>query len=220
MGRIFILSPANSAGERANLIFNPAARFDLARKLQRGESRPIGEIFSFLSGLYFRGKLTYALQFGAPPRGLHGAYVITSNCGLLPALQPIALAELRAFAEVPIDPAEPRYTEPLRRDAKVIQRKAGKSTIVLLGSISTKKYAEPLLESFGERLLFPASFVGRGDMSRGSLLLRHAADGKELDYIPVQGAVRHGGRPARLEPRSWGFKALTRRTALSSGSAE
>lgn len=215
MGRIFILSPANSAGERASLIFNPRARFDLARQLQKGEARPIGEIFSFLSGLYFRGKLTYALQFGNPPKGLQGAYVITSNRGLLPALHPVSLDELRAFGETPIDPREPRYTEPLRRDARLIAKKSSSASIVLLGSIGTKKYAEQLLESFGERLLFPASFVGRGDMSRGSLLLRHAAEGRELEYIPVQGAVRHGSRPARLEPRKWGLKLVTRRTALS-----
>ena len=44
-------------------------------------------------------------------------------------------------------------------------------------------------------------FVGRGDMSRGGLMLRAAADGKELDYIPVASAVRHGKRPPKLEPR-------------------
>lgn len=215
MGRIFILSPANSAGERASLIFNPRAKFDLARRLQRGESLPIGEIFSFLSGLYFRGKLTYALLFAKPPKGLEGAYVITSNRGLLPALHPVSLDELRAFGEVPIDPKEPRYTEPLRRDANLVAKKSSKASVVLLGSIGTKKYAEQLLESFGERLLFPADFVGRGDMSRGSLLLRHATEGKEMDYIPVQGAVRHGVRPGKLEPRSWGLKLVTRRSAFS-----
>ena len=215
MGRIFILSPANSAGERANLIHNPRARFPLAHRLQRGETVPLGEIFSFLSGLYFRGKLTYALKFGAPPKGMHGAYVITSNRGLLPALHPVSLSELRAFGEVPIDPKEPRYTEPLRRDARQIARKARAARIVLLGSIGTRKYAEQLVDIF-EELLFPADFVGRGDMSRGSLLLRHAAEGRELEYIPVQGAVRHGSRPAKLPPRSWGYKTVTRRTGLSS----
>ena len=44
-------------------------------------------------------------------------------------------------------------------------------------------------------------FVGRGDMSRGGLMLR-AVDAKaELTYVPVKGAVRHGTRPPKLLPR-------------------
>src|SRR5262249_61742093 len=53
----------------------------------------------------------------------------------------------------------------------------------------------------GPRLVFPAEFVGRGDMSRGGLLLRSARDRRELTYLPVAGAVRRGVRPARLVPR-------------------
>jgi len=34
----------------------------------------------------------------------------------------------------------------------------------------------------------------------GGLLLRHASDGTELDYVPVLGAIRHGSRPAKLPP--------------------
>jgi hypothetical protein len=49
-------------------------------------------------------------------------------------------------------------------------------------------------------LLFPPSFIGRGDMSRGGLMLRCAASGEELDYIPVAGAIRQGKRPPRLDP--------------------
>jgi hypothetical protein len=40
-------------------------------------------------------------------------------------------------------------------------------------------------------------------MSRGGLLLRCAADGRELGYAPVAGSARHGKRPARLESRTW-----------------
>jgi hypothetical protein len=53
----------------------------------------------------------------------------------------------------------------------------------------------------GDRLRFPAEFVGRGDMSRGGLLLRCVAEGRELGYIPLAGAARHGPRPPRL-PRA------------------
>jgi hypothetical protein len=207
MHRVFILSPANSSGERANLIYSPRARFDLARRLQRGEAAPLGEIFSFLSGLYFRGKLTYSLHFGRPPEELHPAYVITSSRGLLSAAQPISLNELRAFAKVPIDPAEPRYRRPLKATAKALAAGADPDCeFVLLGSIGTKKYAELLIEHFGDRLLFPPSFVGRGDMSRGGLLLRSVAEQKELEYVPISGAVRHGKRPGKLPPRSWGYR--------------
>ena len=72
--------------------------------------------------------------------------------------------------------------------------------VTLLGSIASDKYVTALLEVFGERLTFPKVFVGRGDMSRGGLLLRSARYDVELEYVPVMGAVRHGPRPPRLAP--------------------
>jgi len=71
---------------------------------------------------------------------------------------------------------------------------------VLLGSIASGKYVDVLHAIFGARLLFPSDFVGRGDMSRGGLMLRCASSGDELPYVPVAGAVRHGVRPPRLDP--------------------
>jgi hypothetical protein len=217
MRRIFILSPANTGGERANLIFNPTARFDLARRL-RHESVPLWEVFSFLSGLYFRGKYTYANRFAHPPRCLPGTYVITSNRGLLPAEVEVDLEQVRDFAQVPIDPSEPRYTEPMERDSQLLAEAVGSDCqAVLLGSIGTKKYAEILLPHFGPRLFFPSAFVGRGDMSRGGLLLRSVAEGRELEYVAVQNAVRTGKRPKRLSPRRWGFAVMEGRTVVKSG---
>jgi hypothetical protein len=67
--------------------------------------------------------------------------------------------------------------------------------------VATGKYVDVLLEVMGERLLFPVDFVGRGDMSRGGLLLRAAEQGRELHYEPVAGAVRRGRRPPRLAPK-------------------
>jgi hypothetical protein len=32
-------------------------------------------------------------------------------------------------------------------------------------------------------------------------MLRCADEGRELSYVPVAGAVRHGKRPPKLEPR-------------------
>ena len=65
-------------------------------------------------------------------------------------------------------------------------------------SIATSKYVEPLTDIFGSRLLFPSEFVGRGDMSRGGLMLRCAREGIELAYIPADSAVRRGKRPPKL----------------------
>lgn len=196
--RIFLLSPAHCGGERARLVFNPAARFDLAVRLRAG-GVPLGEVFAFLSGLYFRGKLAYAEAFARPPVSLPGVLVITPTDGLVPAAEAVDFARLRRFAEVDIDAGNPRYVEPLRRDARRLAPLLGpRADVVLLGSIATGKYLDPLLEVFGERLRFPADFVGRGDMSRGGLLLRCARVGAELDYVGVRGAVRHGARPPRL----------------------
>jgi hypothetical protein len=58
-----------------------------------------------------------------------------------------------------------------------------------------------LMSAFGKRLLFPAEFVGRGDMSRGGLMLRCVEQGTELTYVPAQGAMRQGTRPPKLPPR-------------------
>ena len=73
--------------------------------------------------------------------------------------------------------------------------------ISFTGSVATGKYTALLLEAFGDRLLFPAEFVGRGDMSRGGLLLRAVRANAELEYTQVRGAVVHGRRPPRLEGR-------------------
>jgi len=55
--RIFLLSPARLDGKRAHLLFHPVTMFPVARALHSTAGAPIGEIFTFLSGLYFRGKL-------------------------------------------------------------------------------------------------------------------------------------------------------------------
>jgi hypothetical protein len=203
--RIFLLSPASCGGERARLVFNERARFDLAVRLRTSGGAALGEVFSFLSGLYFRGKLTYATAFAAPPPGAPGVLVITPNEGLLPAEEPVTIERLRRFARVPIDVTEPRYRRPLKRHARALADAIPADTeIVLLGSIATGKYVDILSAAFGERLRFPGDFVGRGDMSRGGLLLRSAREGRELDYRPIGGASLHGKRPPRLArlPRS------------------
>jgi hypothetical protein len=202
--RVFLLSPAYAGGQRARMIMSERAQFDLARRLRSEERPTLGEVFTFLSGLYFRGKLAYANAFAPAGRSRSTVLVITPNRGLLPAAAPVGLADLQEFAEVDIDEADPRYRIPLERDVKKLAAKlAPRGEAVLLGSVATGKYVDVLLRHFGQRLCFPADFVGRGDMSRGGLLLRSAVDRNELPYISVAGAVRKGRRPPKLEPRRY-----------------
>ncbi|MGI8889763.1 MAG: hypothetical protein ACR2G0_03135 [Chthoniobacterales bacterium] len=200
--RTFLLSPSYAGGRRAQMLLGGRGEFDLARRMRAGAPTSLGEVFTFLSGLYFRGKLAYANAFARP--GVSRVLVITPTRGLMAATTPVTLKDLREFAEVDIDEDDPRYRKPLARDLRVLVRQlSGPCEVVLLGSIATGKYVSILLELLGERIWFPADFVGRGDMSRGGLLLRCAADGTELDYIPLQGAVRNGKRPPKLTPRRY-----------------
>lgn len=197
--RVFLLSPARVDGVRAGYMLNPQARFALAQRFH-GEGLPLADVFAFTSGLYFRGKITYARAFARVGDG-DVVRVITSNAGLADPERRLVPDDLRAFGGVPIDPADPRYHEPLRRDACALARRlADDGVAILLGSIATAKYRDVLLDCFGERLVFPREFVGRGDMSRGGLLLRAARDGIELEYAVVAGAVVRGRRPPRLAP--------------------
>jgi hypothetical protein len=200
--RVFILSPAHCGGERARLVYRDEAQFDLARRLRTSAGAALGEVFCFLSGLYFRGKLAYASAFAKPPRRSTGTLVITTNRGLLPSDTIVTLDDLRQMATGDIDGSDPSYCQPLIRDAKLLAAALGETgTAVLLGSVASGKYVDVLLEVFGERLMFPEEFIGRGDMSRGGLMLRCIDEQRELTYIPVAGAVRRGRRPPKLEKR-------------------
>jgi hypothetical protein len=197
--RVFLLSPASCTGKRAELLLGESASFDLALRVRSPEGAPLGEVFAFLSGLYFRGKLAYAQAFARPPPDAPGLLVITSHRGLVPPEHPVTARDLRGFATVDLDPRDGRYRHPLERDARRLCEALGpKCPIVLLGSIATDKYISVLGEIFGERFHFPAEFAGRGDMSRGGLLLRKVRERCELAYVPVSGAARHGPRPPRL----------------------
>jgi hypothetical protein len=181
---IFLLSPANCSGIRAGYLLRRDARSPLAQRLRSAEGASIGEVFTFMSGLYFRGKMAYAAAFADPPDGCAGVQVIVPGMGLLPPGTIIDLGGLRAIARVPVDPASRRYLRPLQRDAaRLAERLATADAAVLLGSIATTKYLEPLGKILGPRLRVPREFIGRGDMSRGSLMLRHAAAGRQLTYV-------------------------------------
>ena len=198
--RIFLLSPANVAGIRAGLVMHENHDSKMGIRL-RQDGVPLGELFSFMSGLYFRGKLAYARAFALAPPGLAGAFVITASGGLIPPDRLVTWDSLREISAANIDPADPRYRVPLDRDARILSERADLDCeVVLLGSVASAKYVDPLVEVFGGRLLFPAEFVGRGDMSRGGLMLRCVESGEQLTYIPVVNATRHGLKAPKLKP--------------------
>jgi hypothetical protein len=194
--RIFLLSPAHCGGKRAELLLNAGALFPLAVRLQ-STGATLGEAFSFLSGLYFRGKLAYADHFARPPAGNSGVQVITTDRGLLAPGVVIGVEDLRRFGTVDISADQPDYRVPLIRDVALLGQLQNVE-VVLLGSVATGKYVDILVEALGERLLFPVEFVGRGDMSRGALLLQAVRNRAELTYQPVAGAVRRGRRARKV----------------------
>jgi hypothetical protein len=170
----------------------------LAARLRDGGAS-LGEVFAFMSSLYFRGKLTYAKTFCAPPAGWPGVLVIAPGRGLVDPDVMIRVSDLLDMAGVPVDDEHSKFREPLMRDARALAPALGDDgRAVLLGSVATDKYVEPLVRVFGDRLVFPPTFAGRGDMSRGGLILRCASANTPLEYVPVRGAPRHGPKPAKL----------------------
>jgi hypothetical protein len=180
----FLLSPARCSGRRADLLVT--SRVSPLGDELRGRGARIGDVFAWLSALYFRGKLTYARAFGR-------TLIMAPGAGLVTHDTRITADDLRAMGQIEIE--SEAFARPLRRAATRLRTRG---PVVLLGSIASAKYTATLLDVLGERLVFPASFVGRGDMSRGGLLLRAARANAELDYAPVRGAVLRGTRPPKL----------------------
>jgi hypothetical protein len=183
--RIFLLSPANVSGIRGQRLLSPTGESNLALRL-RDSGVPLGEVYRFISSLYFRGKLDYAHRFKNPPRGIAGVQIITGDGLMLPETI-ITVSELRRISANSIDEKNSDYRRRLDSDLRCLRERVSDDTeIILLGSVATSKYIIPIREVFGERLLFPREFLGIGDMSRGSMLLRCCAQGAELEYRPVE----------------------------------
>jgi hypothetical protein len=191
---VFLLSPAFCGGRRAAILLNPKSDAATVREFRAGEMS-LGRAFAFMSGLYFRGKLAYAERFG-------DSYVITPTRGVQPPSLAFNLALLREFAVGDVSLDNPGYRRALERDVTALARRLDASSqVVLLGSVASGKYVDVLLPILGDRLRYPTSFIGRGDMSRGGLLLRSAASGVELAYQPLVAGVRpRGPRPPKLDP--------------------
>jgi hypothetical protein len=187
--RIFLLSPANVAGIKGQRLLNPACESDLAIRF-RQSGVPLGEVYRFISSLYFRGKLDYAQRFQNPPPGVAGVQIITGSGLMLPETV-VTLSDLRRISSTSIDAKNSHYRLPLDSDLLRLRAVVHQETdVILLGSVATPKYITPIREVFGERLLFPQEFLGLGDMSRGSRLLRCCEQGSELAYLPVEQIVR------------------------------
>ncbi len=178
------------------MLLNPSSQMTLARELREGRLS-LGAAFTFMSGLYFRGKLAYAQRFASP---LAPARVITPTRGLMMPDALVTAELIEEFATEDVDVAASRYRRALELDASDLADDLPRDArIVLLGSVATGKYVDVLEPYFGGRLYFPATFVGRGDMSRGGLLLRASRSGEELEYAPItKGQRPRGRRPPKL----------------------
>lgn len=182
--RIFLLSPASTSGVRAAQITAPEARFDRALELQSAGGVPVAEAFAFLSSLYFRGKIAYARRFAG---GEDGIRIIAPGFGLVPPSWRLTLERFEVMKRTRVDLSEPAYLAPMAEHAAALRDElADGAQVVLLGSIATGKYVDVLAPALGDRLVFPRLFVGAGDMQRGSLMLRAARSGEELDYAPLR----------------------------------
>jgi hypothetical protein len=195
--RIFLLSPANASGIKGQRLLNPTGQCELAVRL-RDSGAPLGEVYRFISSLYFRGKLDYAEKFKNPPPGVAGVQIIT-GAGLMLPQTVITLSDLIRISATSIDAKNPDYRLSLDSDLLRLRDTVGCETdVILLGSLATPKYITPIREVFGKRLLFPSGFFGRGDMTRGSLLLRCCSQGSELAYLPVETIVKSIGIVNRI----------------------
>ena len=201
--RIFLLSPAYAGGERARMILRDQAQFPLARKLRGKSGAPIADVFTFLSGLYFRGKIAYANAFARPARGTSGVLVITPTRGLIDARTRIHLDDLREFAEVDIHEADPRYRMPIERDARRLATKlSAQSEVILLGSIATGKYVDVL-----------AGKLWRATAISGGLCRPRRHESRRIDA-----ALRRGSSGTFIPPG--GGRDCERETAAETRAAE
>lgn len=197
---VFLLSPANVSGLRAKQLMSPRASFEAARLYQSEEGVPIALAFAFMSALYFRGKIAYALHFAE----IENIRIITAGFGLVPPDWRITPERMKVLSRTPIDARKRSYRKPLERDALALAEQIGDDAqVVLLGSVASGKYVDILWPIFGSRLRFPSAFAGLGDMARGGLMLRAVRADRELAYTTLD-APRHrtGGGTGKM-PTTW-----------------
>jgi len=204
--RVFLLSPANLNGLRARQLMSPRAKFDAAQMYRTPEGVPVALAFAFMSALYFRGKITYALHFAEPSN----VYVIAPGFGLVAPDWRITEERMKTLGRTEVDARKRNYRKPLQRDAKALaQSLPDGAEVVLLGSVASGKYIDILWPIFGDRLVFPAMFAGLGDMSRGGLLLRAARANRELEYARLDAPRHKSGNDPVQQARDWATNVLS-----------
>ncbi len=169
------------------MVMSERATFELATRLRTADGAPLGEVFAFLSGLYFRGKLAYARAFARPPDPASpisgaGSFVITPNAGLRSVDTPVTLAALRALRRRRHRRRQPEVPPAARSRAPAPSPRTSGRTARSCSSAASRRpsTSTSCRASSAQRLLFPADFVGRGDMSRGGLMLRSVTAAEEL----------------------------------------
>ena len=186
-----------AAAARGLRLIDGSSASSLAQQLQTESGAPLCEVFAFLSSLYFRGKLAYARAFARPPHAMRGVFIVTPGAGLctkrrLSPRRPRRVCGGRGRSR------NPHFVAPLLRDVQALVASASSTRASCCSAASLRQVRRAAAAGVRERLLFPADFVGRGDMSRGGLCCAPRAKASELDYLPVLGATRHGPRAARL----------------------
>lgn len=189
--RIFLLSPASTVGLRAQQLTSPRARFGAAERYRSPEGVTLGEAFTFMSSLYFRGKIGYARHFAAPPPEMalgtadDCILVIAPGFGLVPPSWRITPEKMKKLRRTPVDLKSRAYCAPMKKHVEQLRDLAPAAWVVLLGSVATGKYVDLLLPALGDRLLFPRDFAGAGDMKRGGMMLRAVREDRELTYVTL-----------------------------------
>lgn len=197
---IFLLSPANLGGIRAKQLISPTAQFEAAQRYRSEAGVPIAMAFAFMSALYFRGKIAYALHFAEPGN----VFVITPGFGLVEPDWCMNEDRMKVMRSTPVNAANRRYCKPLERDALALaERVEADAHVVLLGSVATGKYVDILLPIFGPRLRFPGAFAGLGDMSRGGLMLLAVRENRELEYVSLDAPRRRAPGGSGKMPAKW-----------------
>jgi len=202
---IFLLSPASTSGIRAKQFTSPNSKFEAARLYRSPEGVPIAMAFAFMSSLYFRGKIAYALHFAAPPEavGGYGIYIIAPGFGLVPPDWRLTPERMKVMAKTPVDTAKRNYRKPLEEHARELaENLEPDARVVLLGSVASGKYVDILWPIFKQQLRFPTAFAGLGDMSRGGLMLRAVRAGRELEYTTLDAPRHRAGGDGKI-PEGW-----------------
>src|SRR5512144_2994727 len=206
MSRIFLLSPANLSGLRAKQLMSPRAKFEAAQMYRSEEGVPIALAFAFMSALYFRGKITYALHFA----GIENTFVIAPGFGLVRPDWRITEERMKVLRKTEVDVSKRNYRKPLDESARELaSRLKGDDEVVLLGSVASGKYVDVIWPHLGDRLLFPSIFAGLGDMSRGGLLLRAVRANRELEYTSLSAPRRKTEEDPVERARSWARDVLS-----------